>query len=229
MKKFFIIFLIYLLPLLILSELFGLFLPRDIPYGSVIITKLFLSIVGSIISITVLKNKYQLISFGNSFLSGFIVILIGLLVSAVLYFQLHEKAYHISTEEAFLTLSLFTLGQVFLLLTVLLIAGMWYTYQKAGQKGFAILIPIYNIIALLKIARKPTWWIVLLLIPLVNVVFIIMTLNGVAKNFGKDEGFTVGLVFLGAIFWSILGYGEAKYLGSNTVLSTQNTLLDDEL
>ena len=38
-------------------------------------------------------------------------------------------------------------------------------------------------------------------------------LNMISKSFGKDEGFTVGLVLLGIIFWPILGFGSAKYLG----------------
>jgi len=35
----------------------------------------------------------------------------------------------------------------------------------------------------------------------------------ISKSFGKDEGFTVGLVILGAIFWPILGFGDARYIG----------------
>ncbi len=35
----------------------------------------------------------------------------------------------------------------------------------------------------------------------------------ISKSFGKDEGFTAGLIILGIIFWPILGFGSAKYLG----------------
>ncbi len=35
----------------------------------------------------------------------------------------------------------------------------------------------------------------------------------VSKSFGKDEAFTVGLVLLQIIFFPILGFGSAKYLG----------------
>jgi len=35
----------------------------------------------------------------------------------------------------------------------------------------------------------------------------------ISKSFGKDEGFTVGLVLLGIIFWPILGFGPAIYQG----------------
>lgn len=227
MKTFFSTFLVYLLPLLVLAEIIGLVVPSDIPYGVVIVSKLLLAIVGSIISIAVLRKKHSLVSFGNSFLAGFTVLVIGLVISVIVYMQFHEAAYYVTAAEAFLALSIFTFAQMFLLLAVLLAAGMWYVYEKAGQKGYATIIPIYNMIALLKIAEKPVWWIIFMFIPVVNIVFIIMTLNGVSKNFGKDEGFTVGLIFLGAIFWSILGYGDARYKG-NGVKEVQSNLLDSD-
>jgi hypothetical protein len=37
--------------------------------------------------------------------------------------------------------------------------------------------------------------------------------NMISKSFGKDEGFTVGIIFLPFIFWPILGFGDAKYQG----------------
>ena len=52
-----------------------------------------------------------------------------------------------------------------------------------------------------------------MLIPFVNIIFVIWMINMVSKSFGKDEGFTAGLVFLGFIFWPILGFGSASYLG----------------
>jgi hypothetical protein len=66
---------------------------------------------------------------------------------------------------------------------------------------------------MLKIAGKPGWWLILFLIPGVNIIFIIWTYNMISKSFGKDEGFTLGLTFLGFIFWPILGFGDATYRG----------------
>lgn len=51
------------------------------------------------------------------------------------------------------------------------------------------------------------------LIPIINCVFAIWLYNMISKSFGKDEGFTIGLVLLGIVFWPILGFGAAKYLG----------------
>ncbi|MDF2431348.1 MAG: hypothetical protein JWP44_979, partial [Mucilaginibacter sp.] len=66
---------------------------------------------------------------------------------------------------------------------------------------------------LLEIVGKPIWWIFLFLIPCVNFIFIIWTVNLLSKSFGKDEGFTIGLLLLGFIFYPILGFGGAQYLG----------------
>ncbi len=100
-----------------------------------------------------------------------------------------------------------------LVIFVISIAGTWKAFEKAGQPGWACIVPIYNIYIMLKIAGKPGWWLLLFLIPAVNVVFGIWTTNMISKSFGKDEGFTLGLIFLGFIFWPILGFGDAVYHG----------------
>ena len=64
---------------------------------------------------------------------------------------------------------------------------------------------------LLEIAGKPLWWIILFLIPLVNIVMAVIVGLAVAKNFGRSEAFGVGLGLLGFIFYPILGFGDAQY------------------
>jgi hypothetical protein len=98
-------------------------------------------------------------------------------------------------------------------IAVLLIVSMWKIYTKAGKPGWACIIPIYNVIVLLEIIGKPWWWLLLMLIPIVNIVFIIWATNLLSLSFGKSSGFTVGLILLGIIFLPILGLGDAKYEG----------------
>ena len=95
---------------------------------------------------------------------------------------------------------------------VLIIASMWKVYEKAGHPGWSALIPIYNLYIMLKIANKPGWWILLMCIPLVNIIFAIIVSIDIAKAFGKDVGFGLGLAFLGFIFYPILAFGDAKYV-----------------
>jgi len=78
------------------------------------------------------------------------------------------------------------------------------------------LIPIYSGIVLLEIVKKPTWWLFMLFIPLVNIYFAIVITNELAKSFGKTSGFTVGLIFLPFIFYPMLAFGDAKYIYNQT-------------
>ena len=100
-----------------------------------------------------------------------------------------------------------------LAIAIFLFAAQWKVFEKAGQPGWACIIPIYNIYIMTKIAGKPGIWTLLCLIPVVNIIFVIWLYNMISKSFGHDEGFTVGLVLLGIIFWPILGFGKSKYLG----------------
>ena len=104
-------------------------------------------------------------------------------------------------------------GIVWLVVVVLLVASMWKVFTKAGQPGWAAIVPIYNVIVLLQITGKPIWWIVLLLIPLVNFVILIMIAIALAASFGKRTGYGIGLAFLPFIFYPMLGFGSARYAG----------------
>ena len=103
---------------------------------------------------------------------------------------------------------------VYVAVIVVVIAGMWKTFSKAGKPGWGCLIPIYNVILLVDIAGKPLWWFLLAFVPFVNVIVIILIYLGIAKNFGKGGGFAVGLLFFPFIFYPILGFGSAQYMGA---------------
>lgn len=105
---------------------------------------------------------------------------------------------------AFFTLAVFAL----------VLVGMWKAFVKAGQPGWAGIIPIYNIIVLVRMANKPMWWVIMFFIPIAQIIFPILLGIEIAKMFGKGGGFGVGLAFLPFIFWPILGFGDAKYLGA---------------
>ncbi|HEY2679727.1 MAG TPA: DUF5684 domain-containing protein [Candidatus Udaeobacter sp.] len=97
--------------------------------------------------------------------------------------------------------------------TVLMIVACWKIFTKAGQPGWASIIPIYNWYILCKIVGRPGWWVILLLIPFVNFIIGIILCIDLAKSFGKGVGFGIGLVLLSVIFFPILGFGSAQYQG----------------
>ena len=100
-----------------------------------------------------------------------------------------------------------------LLVAVILIVAMWKVFTKAGQPGWASLIPIYNIFVWTQIVGRPWWWVILMFIPFVNFIIGIILCIDLAKSFGKGVGFGLGLIFLAIIFFPILGFGAAQYLG----------------
>lgn len=103
-----------------------------------------------------------------------------------------------------------------LAVVVLTIMGMWKVFAKAGEPGWAAIVPIYNLIVLVKIAGKPMWWVVLWFIPCVNFVAAVICGLGVAKNFGKAEGYGIGLGLLPFIFYPMLGFSDAQFTGQKT-------------
>ncbi|HEY3822856.1 MAG TPA: DUF5684 domain-containing protein [Polyangiaceae bacterium] len=95
---------------------------------------------------------------------------------------------------------------IYLAVIVLLVAGVWKTFTKAGEPGWAAIVPIYNVITILKLGGKPWYW---AFIPVVGPIMMIIAEIEIAKRFGKGAGFGIGLAFLPFIFWPMLGFGSA--------------------
>lgn len=108
---------------------------------------------------------------------------------------------------------------------VLVVIGLWKTFEKAGHPGWAAIIPFYNLYIWIKIAGRPiTWfWIMLVMallmwIPIVDIflgialaVFSLLLALDVAKNFGQGTGFGVLLWLFSAIMYLVLGFGNYQY------------------
>lgn len=109
---------------------------------------------------------------------------------------------------------LLTFVLVGLVVAVFYIAVMWKVFTKAGQPGWAAIIPIYNTYVLCKVAGRPGWWLLLFFVPLVNIVVLIMLCLDVARMFGKSGAFGFfGLFLFGFIGYPILAFGDARYQG----------------
>ena len=100
-----------------------------------------------------------------------------------------------------------------LLVLVVLIASAWVLYTKAGRQGWEGIIPIYSSYVMTLIVGRPWWWLLLMFIPLVNIIIAIVLIVDLAKSFGKSIPYAVGLFLLPFIFFPMLAFGDAKYLG----------------
>jgi hypothetical protein len=94
-----------------------------------------------------------------------------------------------------------------------LIASYWMVYTKAGQPGWAVIVPFYNVYVLLKIVGRPGWWLAMFFVPVANVVFAIIVMIDLAKAFGKGGGFAVLLILLPFVGMPILAWSGARYVG----------------
>ena len=103
-------------------------------------------------------------------------------------------------------------------LGIVAIAGLWKSLEKAGLPGWGAIIPIYNVYLMCKLAGRPGWWLILWIIPCVGIIVAIVVCLDIAKNFGKGTVFGLGLGFFGFIFFPILGFGDARYLGKKPPL-----------
>ena len=102
---------------------------------------------------------------------------------------------------------------IYIAIYVLYVAGLWMVFVKAGEEGWKAIIPIWNVLIVLKLVGREWWWILLMLIPIVNlVVWIIVSLD-LARVFGRGTGFGLGLAFIPIVFYPLLGFGPEKYNG----------------
>lgn len=126
-----------------------------------------------------------------------------------------------------------------LIALVLSIIAMWKVFNKAGIKGWKSLIPFYNIILLYKISGVSPWLVVLnIIIPLIYYFtiylewplfiyflccFAALGINiyasiYLARAFGKEDTFAIGLVLMSFIFWLILAFDSSiKYVGNKKI------------
>lgn len=108
---------------------------------------------------------------------------------------------------------MFVYVAVYLAVSILMIVSVWKIFSKAGQPGWAAIVPIFNMYIMLQVAGKPGWWLLLMFIPVANLIVIILMYIGVAESFNKGAGFGLGLAFLPIIFMPILAFGDAQYSG----------------
>ena len=105
---------------------------------------------------------------------------------------------------------------VHLLILALYLVSWYKMFEKMGRQGWEGLIPIYNMVILLEVIKKPWWWVLLMLfIPIVNIVFMILAFIELSKRFGQGTAFAIGLTFLGFIFFPLLAFGDYHFTPDN--------------
>lgn len=103
----------------------------------------------------------------------------------------------------------------FLIIQVIQFLGTWRLYQKAGRKSWEAAIPIYNLMVMLKINRRPLYWTVLFFIPVICVVMYGVLWVDFIRCFGKRSTKDTCLVLLtlGLYIYCLNYTKNIQYLG----------------
>jgi hypothetical protein len=102
-----------------------------------------------------------------------------------------------------------------LVIGIISIISLWKLFNKANEPGWAAIIPFYNMYVMLRIGKKPDYWLLLLIIPFVNIAYYIMTLQGFLKAYGRGDTVSVLLAFfLSPIYFPYLAFSKnVQYIG----------------
>lgn len=113
--------------------------------------------------------------------------------------------------------SYYIAGFIIWLLTII---AQYKMFEKAGEAGWKAIIPIYNLAILFKIIDLNPWLILLYLLgivpfigPLVVLCLSIVVAVKVSKAYGHEGGYALGILFLGPVFYMIIGFGSSTYHG----------------
>ena len=104
----------------------------------------------------------------------------------------------------------------YLIVCVFVIACMWKIFTKAGEPGWACIIPFYSSYVIFKINYGNGLKFLLMFIPVLNVIASIMMYVRLGQRFGKGTGFILGMLFLPVIFLPMLAFGDSYYQGPDT-------------
>ena len=93
--------------------------------------------------------------------------------------------------------------------------GWWRTFEKTGRRGWACVIPLYNLHVALDIAGRPGWWLGLLFLPPINFFTALVLWIDFAAVFGRHTLFALGLWFppTHLLFMLYLGVSDIEYEG----------------
>jgi hypothetical protein len=91
------------------------------------------------------------------------------------------------------------------------LVGWWKMFVKAGEPGWAAIVPIYNVMIMAKISgREPTEGL-MCLIPIYGIYVMYLIDVDVARAFGKEQGFAILMLLVPFVAFPMLGFGDARY------------------
>lgn len=115
----------------------------------------------------------------------------------------------------------------FLLVQIVHFLGTWKLYEAAGRKKWEAAVPVYNAIVLMKIIGRPSWWTILLFIPIINLIIFPVVWVETLRSFGKRSGLDIFLVLITlGLYLYYINYTQKLNYISDRSFSPQNKAAD---
>ena len=107
----------------------------------------------------------------------------------------------------------------FLVVQVIHGLGTWKLYVKSGYKSILAFIPVYNAVILMKIINRPTWWVILLFLPIINLLIFPVIWVETARSFGKNTTLdTIAAVASLGFFIYLINYSsKSEYISERDI------------
>lgn len=91
--------------------------------------------------------------------------------------------------------------------------GMYKLFEKAGEPGWAALVPFYNAFVVVKIVGAPKWWLVAMFIPVVHFFIIAGMLIEFNKSFGQYKFIdNAAAIIVAYIYYPYLASKNPEYV-----------------
>lgn len=115
----------------------------------------------------------------------------------------------------------------FLIVQIIHFLGTWKIYEAAGRKRWEAAVPVYNAIVLMKIIGRPTWWTLLLFIPIINLIMFPVIWTETLRSFGKRSSLDtfLGIITLGFYIYYV-NYTQSLNYISDRSLNPENKAAD---
>ena len=134
----------------------------------------------------------------------------------------------------FLLGSVIVISVIVIICAILVLVAQIMMFKKGKKPGWAAIVPFYNQVVQCQMVGISPWWVLIIFVSgmlqavpvigsllslAVSIYFMILLGVSTARAFGKDDAFAVGLILLPFVFYPILGFGKAEYVGDGNPMN----------
>lgn len=100
-----------------------------------------------------------------------------------------------------------------LVIFVWMLVCNWKIFTKVDYPGWYSIVPILNVFKLFELANGNGWTMLFMFVPILNVIYGVMTIHRLCKEFGYGIGVTLLYFVMPIVALTILAFGRSEYYG----------------